>query len=331
MAFAYYETGSFDPCYNLAFEEFLLKNKIDEDILMLWQNDNTIVVGVNQNTAEEINASFVNHHGINVVRRITGGGAVYHDLGNLNYSFITDCKDMEKLSIAQFAQPVCVVLSAMGVHAELSGRNDLLVDGKKISGVAQKVYKGRVLHHGTLLFDSDSGVIASALQVDMQKFRSKSSKSVRSRVGNIKDFLAEDMALDEFKTRFLDEFEKVGLRVAHVTEMERAQICELADTKYRSWDWTYGKNPPYNYHNRARYCGGMLDVKLMVQENLIENVCFSGDYMAIMESKALEAALVGCRLERNSLFEVMGKFLTSAIFGDITVEEVIETMLPNGK
>ena len=148
MPVNYIETGSTNPCFNLAFEEYILKNRREGDWLMLWQNANTVVVGLNQNTAEEINAAFVREHNITVVRRTTGGGAVYHDLGNLNYSFITDLGDAASMSIEQFSRPVCRALAAMGVRAEVSGRNDIMVGGKKVSGVALRIYKDRILHHG---------------------------------------------------------------------------------------------------------------------------------------------------------------------------------------
>ena len=183
MSIHYLETGSVDPCYNLALEQVVLEQRREGDWLMLWQNRNTVVVGLNQNTAEEINASFVEAHGITVVRRMTGGGAVYHDLGNLNYSFIRDVGNAEELTIGRFTEPVCRALASLGVQASVSGRNDILVDGKKISGVAQRIVGGRILHHGTLLFDSDPAMIAGALRADPAKFTSKSAKSVRSRVG----------------------------------------------------------------------------------------------------------------------------------------------------
>ena len=190
MPVHYLETGSVDPCYNLALEQYVLEHFREGDWLLLWQNANTVVIGLNQNTAEEINAAFVEKHGVTVVRRMTGGGAVYHDLGNLNYSFICDVGNAEELTIRRFTDPVCRALAAMGVDAETSGRNDILVGGKKVSGVAQRITNGRILHHGTLLFDSDPAMIEGALKADPAKFRSKSAKSVRSRVGNIRDYLS---------------------------------------------------------------------------------------------------------------------------------------------
>ncbi len=182
----YMETGSTDPAYNLAFEEYILNHRLDGDYLLLWQNDNAVIIGQNQNTPEEIDEVFVREHGVRVVRRMTGGGAVYHDLGNLNYSFITDYNEDADVSISRFTDAVTGALKSLGLDAKASGRNDILVGGKKISGTAQRIAGHRILYHGTLLFDSDPEMIAGALHADPAKFASKSTKSVRSRVGGIK-------------------------------------------------------------------------------------------------------------------------------------------------
>ena len=226
----YLETGSTDPAYNLAFEEYVLTHRMDGDYLILWQNDNTVVVGQNQNTAAEINRAFVEEHHINVVRRGTGGGAVYHDLGNLNYSFINDVGD-DGISIRRFTQPVVAALRSLGLNAEASGRNDILVEGRKVSGTAQRVYKTRILHHGTLLFDSDPDMVAGALNVDPEKFRSKGRKSVRSRIGNIRSFLKQDMTLQDFWAHLRVSLGKTDVAPEQLTaayrEMLRTASIEL--------------------------------------------------------------------------------------------------------
>ena len=189
MAKTYYlETGSTDPTYNLAFEEYVQANRREGNYLILWQNKNAVIIGRNQNAGEEINRDFVQQHDIQVVRRNTGGGAVYHDLGNLNYSFITDGGDLQNRSATLFTDPVVKALRGLGLDSEASGRNDILVSGCKVSGTAQHMLQGRILHHGTLLFDSNPEMIAGALNPDPTKFQSKSVKSVRSRVGNIRSF-----------------------------------------------------------------------------------------------------------------------------------------------
>ena len=323
----YLETGSTDPCYNLALEQYVLEHKREGDWLLLWQNANTIVIGLNQNTAEEINADFVSQHGITVVRRMTGGGAVYHDLGNLNYSFISDVGNTEALTIRRFTDPVCRALAAMGVSAETSGRNDILVDGKKISGVAQRIAGNRILHHGTLLFDSNPDMISGALRVDPAKFSSKSAKSVRSRVGNIREHLPEDMTLDRFWQCILDELTVDGIVLEQLTESELAEIRKLADEKYRNWEWNYGRSPDCTYQNRRRFPGGTLEVRLSLHAGRIDEIIFYGDFMATAPQAALIEALRGTRCEESPLSEVLSCFDLRSLFGGITRDEILSLIL----
>lgn len=327
MSIHYLETGSVDPCYNLALEQYVLEQRREGDWLMLWQNRNTVVVGLNQNTAEEINASFVEAHGITVVRRMTGGGAVYHDLGNLNYSFIQDVGNAEELTIGRFTEPVCRALASLGVQASVSGRNDILVDGKKISGVAQRIVGGRILHHGTLLFDSDAAMIAGALRADPAKFTSKSAKSVRSRVGNLRDYLPEGIDLPRFWKLLLHELTRDGLIRESLSPDELQEVRRLADEKYRSWDWTYGHSPDSQYHSRRRFPGGTLEVYMDLHTGRIEDISFFGDFMATAPLDGLTEALRGVRLDAESLTEVLDRFDLPSLFGGIRKEEVLFLLL----
>ena len=330
MPVNYLETHSTDPCFNLAFEEYVLKNKTQDEWLILWQNANTVVVGLNQNTAGEINQAFVDKHGVTVVRRQTGGGAVYHDLGNLNYSFITELGDAAALSIDRFTKPVCRALAAMGVSAQTSGRNDITVNGQKISGVAQRIYKNRILHHGTLLFDSDPAMVAGALNADPAKFTSKSAKSVRSRIGNIRSFLPEDMELREFWDRLLGELSADGLCRTSLTEGELAQISAAADEKYRSWEWTYGHSPEYSYKNKMRFAGGTLETELLVESGAIENARFIGDFMAVTDISPAAEALKGVRYRREDVKKALGGLDIRAMFGEISMENILDDMFGGG-
>ena len=329
MSVNYIETGSFDPCFNLAFEQYLLEHKTEGDWLMLWQNANTVVIGMNQNTAEEINAEFVKEHNITVVRRMTGGGAVYHDLGNLNYSFITDAGDKASLSIEQFSRPVCRALETLGLEATVGGRNDITVGGKKVSGVAQRIYKNRILHHGTLLFRSDADMIAGALNVDPSKFESKSSKSVRSRVGNISEFLPEDMSFEDFRTEIKHQLSLDGATVQTLSADELKIIEENAEKKYRSWEWTYGRSPRYTFRNKVRFPGGSIEVRLFVEGGIIKEASFSGDYMAVTDGGEAAKALTGVRFAKDELMSALEGVDIEAAFGGITAENIAEVMFPH--
>ena len=326
MPINYIETGSLDACYNLAFEQYLLERKTEGKWLMLWQNANTVVIGMNQNAAEEINADFVKAHNITVVRRMTGGGAVYHDLGNLNYSFITDTGDKSSLSIEQFSRPVCRALESLGLKASVGGRNDIIVEGKKVSGVAQRIYKGRILHHGTLLFRSDADMIAGSLNADPSKFESKSSKSVRSRVGNICDFLPDDMSFEQFRDEIKRQLSLEGAVECSLREDELEEIRKNADEKYRSWEWTYGRSPKYTFKNKARFPGGSIEVRLFVSGGIIKEAAFSGDYMAVTDSGDAERALSGVKFNREDVLEALSSVDTETVFGEITAENIADVI-----
>lgn len=326
MAVTYLETGSRDPYYNLAFEELVLERRRDGEYLLLWQNDNTVVVGRNQNTEAEINREFVEAHGIRVVRRSTGGGAVYHDLGNLNYSFITDAGDAERLTMERFTRPVVEALRGLGLRAEASGRNDILVEGRKVSGTAQRLARDRILHHGTLLFSADPGMVAGALNADPAKFRSKSAKSVRARIGNIRDFLSADMEIGEFWEYLKTALAGSGMAGGSLTAEELAAVEALKQSKYDTWEWNYGRSPQYDMTNRRRFEGGGLEVRVCVKEGRITDIVFYGDFLAVTPLNGLTAALKGRAFRREAVAEVLDAFPIGQLFGAITREEILETM-----
>ena len=327
MAVFYLQTGSTDPAYNLAFEEYVLKNRRSGSYLILWQNQNAVIIGRNQNAEAEINRSFVEQHGIRVVRRNTGGGAVYHDLGNLNYSFITDAGAPESRSTDRFTVPVLRTLRKLGLDAEASGRNDILVSGRKVSGTAQQLYKGRILHHGTLLFDSDPDMIAGALNPDPTKFQSKSVQSVRSRVGSIRSALRQDMTLQEFWQYLKKELADDGIVPDALSPEELQQVMHLKEEKYDTWDWNFGKSPKFQTVCKQRFSGGLLELNLTVTHGIIENVQILGDFLALTELAPLEQALTGCAYEEAAIRTVLGGFPLSEYLGSITENEFIKAIL----
>lgn len=321
----YLETHSTNPAYNLAFEETVLKKRQDRPYLLLWQNDNTIVVGQNQNTAAEIDADFVAAHQIHVVRRTTGGGAVYHDLGNLNYSFVTDVENAADMSYQQFTRPVVEALQGLGLHAEASGRNDILVEGRKVSGTAQRLLGKRMLFHGTLLFDSDPSMIAGALRADPAKFQSKSTQSVRSRVGNIRSFLKEDMDLQAFWQYLKGAFGGEGLVTGTLTAEELAEVQALKEQKYDTWEWTYGRSPRFTFTNKRKWPGGILEVGLRVEHGDIADLRFYGDFLSLTSLDEVVNALRGAPYRQDELKQRLETLPLERYFGSITLSEILDT------
>lgn len=285
-----------DPYFNLASEEYLLLTE-DEPVFMLWQNERSVIIGRNQNAYAEINRGFVEKNGIAVVRRLTGGGAVFHDLGNINYTFITKKGDAGALDFARFCAPVISALSALGVPAELSGRNDMTADGRKFSGNAQCVFNKRVLHHGTILFSADMAYLSGALNADPEKMKSKGIKSVRSRVCNLSEYLP-DWTAKRLKSYLENSVE--AERTSFSAE-QTAGIEKLAREKYSTWEWNYGRSKEYENKAKERFPFGSVEVCYTAENGRISDVRISGDYFSESPVDGLEKALIGCRLVKEEL------------------------------
>jgi len=285
-----------DPYYNLALEEYLLKSdKIPPNLVWLWQNRPAVIVGRNQNTVEEINLKVIKEKKIDVVRRISGGGAVYHDLGNINFTFITSALGNSEDLFRRFSEPVIAALREMGVPAVFSGRNDIVVNGKKISGNAQAYYQRRMYHHGTLLFDTDWDTVAAVLNVASDKLISKGIKSVRSRVDNIKPHLKKMISIDDFKNKLLVFLLKrnPGACLYRLDAAEEAAVSRLANIKYRTWEWNYGQSPPFTTVRSGRYGGGKIAFYLNVKAGKIIDCRIYGDFFGKKDIVDLERALMG--------------------------------------
>jgi lipoate---protein ligase len=318
--------GITDPRINLAIEEYALKNlDINETYLLFYINEPSIIIGKNQNSIEEINTDYVESNGIHVVRRLSGGGAVYHDLGNLNFSFITKDDGESFHNFRKFTEPVISALQNLGVNAELSGRNDILAEGRKISGNAQFSTKGRMFSHGTLLFDSEIEHVVSALNVKKDKIESKGIKSIRSRVANISEFLTEKIDIEQFRSQLLKNiFSKSNdIPEYSLTEEDWNNIHELSKERYQSWDWNYGKSPKFNLQHSHRFPVGQIDVRLEVNKGVIENCKIYGDFFGVGDVNEIETLLIGQKYEKSILEQALSEVNIPHYFGNITKEDFI--------
>lgn len=322
--------GITDPQINLAIEEFALKNLgLDgESYLLFYINEPSIIIGKNQNTIEEINTKYVEEQGLKVVRRLSGGGAVYHDLGNLNFSFITKDDGNSFHNFKKFTEPVVQALKQLGVEAELSGRNDILAEGRKISGNAQFSTRGRMFSHGTLLFDSEMEHVVSALNVKKDKIESKGIKSVRSRVANISEFLQDPLTMEQFKEKLLQAIFGV-VKVEDVpqyqlTEADWDKVREISAERYQNWDWNYGKSPSFNLQHAHRFPVGQIDVRLEVKKGLVEDCKIYGDFFGVGDVSEIQEKLIGTSYTRQALEEALNEIDIKHYFGNITKEEFLD-------
>src|SRR6056297_1476413 len=314
-----------DPHFNLAAEEYVVKN-FSDNLFMLWRNRPSIIVGNHQNTLAEINYAYVKENNIDVVRRLSGGGAVFHDLGNLNFTFIKNVDKKEsKVDFSYYTQPIIEVLRSMVLNANFEGRNDIVIDSKKVSGNAQNIHGNRVQHHGTLLYSSVMSDLSNALKVNPLKFKDKAVKSVKSRVGNIKEFMEEDMDVLEFRERIMEHILDTheDARLYEYSEEDRRKINRLKQEKYDTWEWNFGSSPKYNFEKMVKTNGGNIEFHIDVQNGIMQDVKIYGDFFNTLDTGDIEQMLKGVPHEHQKIEERINGLEFSKYFHSVDKEEFI--------
>ncbi|MDR1252764.1 MAG: lipoate--protein ligase [Treponema sp.] len=325
----YIRSVDYDAALNLALEQYVF-DRLDRgnSYMMLWQNANAIIVGKHQNTVEEINVSYVKEHDIQVVRRLSGGGAVYHDMGNINFTFITDAGD-EKFDFAFFCYPVVRILQSLGMNAGISGRNDMTIDGMKFSGNSQYIKQRRVMHHGTIMFDSDLNVLSKALTVSKDKIESKGLKSTYSRVTNVRPHITRDCGTEQFmdilEEQLIKQFDaqKIPPEAINMDEVYRIR----AET-YDTWEWNYGYSPDYSIRKKRRFDGvGEIEVRMDVSDGYIRHLVFFGDFFAKKEHDELINILIGVKLNVSFIGEALSHLSADDYFQNLRNEDLMDLLL----
>ncbi|MGX7109017.1 lipoate--protein ligase [Facklamia miroungae] len=324
--------NNYDASVNIALETYLVENRlVDEPILLFYINEPSIIIGRNQNTFEEINQAYVDEHNIRVVRRMSGGGAVYHDLGNFSFCFIKD-DDGSFRDFKAFTQPVIDALHKMGASsAELLGRNDLLVDGKKFSGNAMYAKRGRMTAHGTILFDSDLDEVNNALKPNKAKYESKGVKSVRSRVTNLKPYVDDkykELTTEQFRDLLLLEIfgveKREDVKEYHLTKEDWEKVYQIREERFGNWDWNFGHSPKFDIQASNKFPFGFVDMRFNIKDAMITDTKIYGDFFGLGEIEDLENALTGVKFERQSILEVLQDMDLKKYLGNVEAEELVE-------
>ncbi|AMB99912.1 lipoate--protein ligase [Aerococcus urinaehominis] len=326
--------NNYDASVNIALETYLVENKkVDEPILLFYINDPSIIIGRNQNTIEEVNQPYVEANDIKVVRRMSGGGAVYHDRGNFSFCFIKD-GDGSFRDFESFTKPVIDALHKMGAtEARLEGRNDLLINGKKFSGNAMYARDGRMTAHGTILFDADLDEVNNALRPRKEKIESKGIKSTRSRVTNIKPYVDEkyrDLSTEEFRDLILLEIFGVDSRDQvpeyHLTEADWQGVYELRAERMGNWDWNYGKSPDFEVSQSHKFPFGLVDFRFNVSGGRIKDATIYGDFFGLGNIQDVEDQLNGVKYDRTAMEEALADVDLTHYLGPVTAEELVEAL-----
>jgi len=320
------QNSSLDPHFNMALDEFCLEQlKADEPVFYLWQNRPSVIIGLNQSAYAEVNLPYLREKGIVLARRVTGGGAVYHDLQNLNYTITGRIRDLDK-DYPAYVETVARALRQMGVPAEVSGRNDILVDGRKCSGYAKRMSKDRLMIHGTLMYDVDIDTLTQVLAVPGSKLSAAGVSSVRSRVANLKEYLPQFGDIQAFQVALQALLAQDDGEI-RLTETQLGQIEADAAAKYRTWEWVYGHSPAAAFRVGRKFACGRVEASFSLKAGCIDHLRFSGDFLGNLPPDRIAASLQGCRFTREAIAERLSEEPVENCFDRLSAEELAALLL----
>ena len=317
-----------NPYFNHAAEDYLMEN-FDEECFILWRNTKSILVGKNQNTLSEVNIDYVKEKDIKVVRRMSGGGAVFCDPGNLCFTFISNIDEGKFADFKSFTTPIVSALKSLNIkNVEFSGRNDITINEKKVSGNAQYRHKSRILHHGTLLYSADLSELIGGLNVRPVKFKDKAVKSVASRVTNIIEHMDNKLSVDEFK-EYINNYvsENVsGSKIYEFNEHDLKEIQKIIDNKYSTWEWNFGNSPKYDFHNEDKFKSGVVEVYLNVEKGLIKDIKFFGDFFGKKDIKDFEKYFINKKHDKEEIRKMLETIDATSYINNIETDEIISLL-----
>lgn len=316
----YLRNDSTDPHFNMAFDGFCLERlPLDEPVFFLWRNRPSVIIGLNQSAFSEVNMDYLKDHGIVLARRTTGGGAVYHDLQNLNYTIVGRSNDLDR-DYPGYLSLVVNALRELGVPAEVTGRNDIMVEGRKCSGFAKRVYKDRLMVHGTLMYNVDFEALTKALSVSGSKVEAAGIASVRSRVSNLKDYLPFDN-IEEFQAAIQERLAAGDSEYVLSAEQLR-EIEKEADSRFRTWEWNVGHSPKSDFYGRKKFSCGTVEASWSVKDGVVCSLVFGGDFLGNLPAGNLAEKIIGSRFDRTSFGERLSGLPISDYFDGLTPLEL---------